>query len=169
MASKTQGIEPKDLGRSLGLLVHDVARLMRRAFDRRVKHLGLTRSQWFVLAHLYRSDGQTQRHLADELDMERAPLSKLLDRLESGGWLERRADRVYVSQLVDMSISGVRAARRSQTNHRRLSLGLQSWTTAWLTGYQAPAIFDMQGARFYFCPSYVWLPFGGIRRGSASA
>ncbi len=108
MASKMQGIEPKDLGRSLGLLVHDVARLMRRAFDRRVKHLGLTRSQWFVLAHLYRSDGQTQRHLADELDMERAPLSKLLDRLESGGWLERRADpddrranRVYITKKID--------------------------------------------------------------------
>ena len=108
MASKTQGIEPKDLGRSLGLLVHDVARLMRRAFDRRVKHLGLTRSQWFVLVHLYRTDGQTQRHLADELDMERAPLSKLLDRLESGGWVERRADpgdrranRVYITNKID--------------------------------------------------------------------
>ncbi len=112
MASKTQGIDPKDLGRSLGLLVHDVARLMRRAFDRRVKHLGLTRSQWFVLAHLYRSDGQTQRHLADELDMERAPLSKLLDRLESGGWLERRADpgdrranRVYITKKIDPLMS----------------------------------------------------------------
>jgi len=92
METKKQGNGPKDLSRSLGFLVHDVARLMRRAFDRRVKHLGLTRSQWFVLAHLYRTDGQTQRHLADELDMQRAPLSKLLDRLESGGWVERRAD-----------------------------------------------------------------------------
>ena len=92
----------------MGFLVHDVARLMRRAFDRRVKHLGLTRSQWFVIAHLYRSDGQTQRHLADELDMQRAPLSKLLDRLESGGWVERRADpddrranRVYITKKID--------------------------------------------------------------------
>lgn len=92
METKKQETDPKDLSRSLGFLVHDVARLMRRAFDRNIKHLGLTISQWFVLAHLYRTDGQTQRHLADELDMERAPLSKLLDRLESGGWVERRAD-----------------------------------------------------------------------------
>ena len=108
METKKQGNSPKDLSRSLGFLVHDVARLMRRAFDRRVKHLGLTRSQWFVIAHLYRSDGQTQRHLADELDMQRAPLSKLLDRLESGGWVERRADpddrranRVYITKKID--------------------------------------------------------------------
>jgi DNA-binding MarR family transcriptional regulator len=81
---------------------------MRRAFDRRVKHLGLTRSQWFVLVHLYRTDGQTQRHLAQELDMERAPLSKLLDRLESGSWIERRADpddrranRIYITNKID--------------------------------------------------------------------
>ena len=108
METKKQGAGPRDLGRSLGFLVHDVARLMRRAFDRRVKHLGLTRSQWFVLVHLYRTDGQTQRHLAQELDMERAPLSKLLDRLESGSWIERRADpddrranRVYITNKID--------------------------------------------------------------------
>lgn len=108
METKKQGAGPRDLSRSLGFLVHDVARLMRRAFDRRVKHLGLTRSQWFVLVHLYRTDGQTQRHLAQELDMERAPLSKLLDRLESGSWIERRADpddrranRVYITHKID--------------------------------------------------------------------
>ena len=40
--------------------------------------------------------------------MERAPLSKLLDRLESGGWIERRADptdrranRVYITKKID--------------------------------------------------------------------
>ena len=99
----------------MGFLVHDVARLMRRAFDRRVKHLGLTRSQWFVVAHLYRTDGQTQRHLADELDMQRAPLSKLLDRLEAGGWVERRADpddrranRVYITKKIDpLMVEGI--------------------------------------------------------------
>lgn len=99
----------------MAFLVHDVARLMRRVFDRRVKHLGLTRSQWFVIAHLFRTDGQTQRDLADELDMERAPLSKLLDRLESGGWVERRPDpddrrakRIYITGKIDsLMIEGI--------------------------------------------------------------
>lgn len=108
METKKQGIEHIDLSRRLGFLIHDVARLMRRVFDRRARHLGLTRAQWFVLAHLFRTDGQTQRHLADELDVERAPLSKLLDRLEYGGWVERRADpgdrrakRIYITQKIE--------------------------------------------------------------------
>ncbi|MBT8111986.1 MAG: MarR family winged helix-turn-helix transcriptional regulator [Gammaproteobacteria bacterium] len=108
MEIEKQGNIPKDLSHSLGFLVHDVARLMRRAFDRRVKHLGLTRSQWFVIAHLYRNDGRTQRHLADELEVQRAPLSKLLDRLEAGGWVERRADpddrranRIYITEKIN--------------------------------------------------------------------
>ena len=105
METKIPQIPSKDLSRSLGFLVHDVARLMRRAFDRKVKHLGLTRAQWFVLAHLYRTDGQTQQHLADELDMQRAPLSRLLDRLVAGGWVERhpdpadrRANRIFITE-----------------------------------------------------------------------
>lgn len=81
-----------DFDRNPGFLINDVARLMRRAFDRRVKQLGLTRSQWFVLAHLYRRNGLTQSELADELDMERAPTGKLIDRLEAKGWIERRPD-----------------------------------------------------------------------------
>jgi len=115
METKNQGTSPTDLNRRLGFLIHDVARLMRRVFDRRVKHLGLTRSQWFVLVHLYRTDGPTQRHLADELDMQRAPLSKLLDRLESGGWIERRADpddrranRVFITKKIDpLMVEGI--------------------------------------------------------------
>ena len=120
MEMKKQGNAPKDLNRSLGYLVHDVALLMRRAFDRRVRHLGLTRSQWLVIAHLYRNDGQTQRALADELDMQRAPLSKLLDRLESGGWIERRADpddrranRVHITKKIDpLMMEGVTAGEK---------------------------------------------------------
>ena len=55
----------EDLSRNFGFLMHDVARLMRTAFDRRVKALGLTRSQWWVLNHLCRNDGVTQAELAD--------------------------------------------------------------------------------------------------------
>ena len=139
METKKQEIESRDFSRSLGFLIHDVARLMRREFDRRVRHLGLTRSQWFLLAHLYRTDGQTQRKLADELDMERAPVSKLLDRLESGGWVKRRADpadrranRIYITgkfeplmaeaftvgeKLTDDIMSGVELGSREQFLH----------------------------------------------------
>jgi MarR family transcriptional regulator for hemolysin len=77
--------------RNFGFLVHDVARLLRTAYDRRTKALGLTRSQWWVLNHLYFNQGISQSELADLLDIEKATLGRLLDRLEAKGWLERRA------------------------------------------------------------------------------
>ena len=78
--------------RNFGFLVHDVARLMRVAYDRRTKALGLTRSQWWVLNNLYFHDGITQSELADLLDIEKPTLGRLLDRLEAKGWIGRRAD-----------------------------------------------------------------------------
>lgn len=77
--------------RNFGFLVHDVARLMRTVYDRRTRALGLTRSQWWVLNHLYFNEGISQSELADLLDVEKPTLGRLLDRLEAKGWLERRA------------------------------------------------------------------------------
>ena len=77
---------------SLGFLISDTARLMRRRFDQRARHLGLTRAQWQVLAHLQRNEGINQIGLADLLDIEPITLCRTIDRMEEGGWVERRAD-----------------------------------------------------------------------------
>lgn len=81
-----------DYEKNVSFLIQDVARLMRLAFDRRIKELGLTRSQWFALAFLNRQDGLTQQQLADQMDMERAPLSKTLARLEKNGWITKNSN-----------------------------------------------------------------------------
>lgn len=77
---------------SIGFLLYDTARLMRRDFDRRAKVLGLTRAQWSVLAHLARNEGSNQAAIADVLDVEPITLVRLLDRLEESAWIERRVD-----------------------------------------------------------------------------
>jgi DNA-binding MarR family transcriptional regulator len=76
----------------LGFLVHDVSRLRRRVVDRALKPLGVTRSQWWVLAFLSRSDGMSQVALADELDLGKVALGQLIDRLEKTGFVTRRPD-----------------------------------------------------------------------------
>lgn len=76
-----------------GYLIHEADRLLNRQYDRRMRALGLTRAQWWVLAQLYFNEGITQSRLADELGMSKAALGGLLDRLEENGWLERRAHR----------------------------------------------------------------------------
>ena len=85
----------RDLNSSLrfGFLIHDVSRLRRVVVDRSLKPLGITRSQWWVLAFLSRRDGMTQTALAVDLDLTKVAIGGLLDRMEDAGFVERRADR----------------------------------------------------------------------------
>ena len=76
----------------LGFLIHDVSRLRRSAFDRCLKPLNVTRSQWWVLAYLSREDGMTQSQLAIELDLGKVAVGGLIDRLEKSGLVRREAD-----------------------------------------------------------------------------
>ena len=75
-----------------GFLVHDISRMLRKRFDRRARDIGLTKSQWIVLAHLARHEGIHQGGLAEILELEPATLARHLDRLEDTGWIERRPD-----------------------------------------------------------------------------
>jgi len=78
----------------LGFLVHDVSRMRRNVVDRVLKPLGVTRSQWWVLAFMSRRDGMSQVELADDLDLGKVALGGLIDRLEAAGFVERRPDAV---------------------------------------------------------------------------
>lgn len=88
----------------IGFLISDVARLMRTAFDRRVRALGLTRAQWMVLTRLHRHGGASQSELADMMEIEKASAGRLIDRLEAKGWVtrrvhatDRRVNRIYLT------------------------------------------------------------------------
>lgn len=92
-------------GIRLGFLIHDVSRMRRSAYDQFMKPLGITRAQWWVLAHLSRHDGMMQTQLADVLEVGKASLGDVIEGLESGGWVERRPDpsdkrakRVYLTK-----------------------------------------------------------------------
>lgn len=107
----------KNLDSSLrfGFLIHDVSRLRRIVVDRALKPLGLTRSQWWVLAFLSRRDGMTQTALAADLDLTKVAVGGLIDRMETGGFVERRADerdararRVYLTRAGQKLVSTIR-------------------------------------------------------------
>jgi MarR family transcriptional regulator for hemolysin len=105
----------EDLSRNYGFLLNDVARLLRNAYDRRVRSLGLTRSQWWVLNQLFRNPGLNQSELAEILEIERPTLGRLLDRLEAKGWVrrehdarDRRAWRVHLTDAVEPTLRTLR-------------------------------------------------------------
>ena len=129
----------RNLDRSFGFLLHDVSRLLRVEYNRRVRHLGLTRSQWRVIAHLSRNEGATQTELADLLEIERATLARLLDRLETAGWLERRpspkdrrAKHLYLTEKPAAIIDEMFA----------ISTGLQKDTLAGLAAAEREHLID---------------------------
>ena len=65
---------------------------MRKAFDRRAIGLGVTRAQWKVLFRLTRQPGMRQIELADLLDVEPITLTRIIDRLQEAGLVERTPD-----------------------------------------------------------------------------
>ena len=100
---------------NIGLLIHDVARLLRVLYDRQMSSIGLTRSQWWLLTYLFFKDGINQSELAILMDMEKAPLSRLLDRMEKKGWVirknenkDRRIKNIYLSESIKPLISSMR-------------------------------------------------------------
>jgi MarR family transcriptional regulator for hemolysin len=75
---------------SLGPLVGDLSRLIRRDFHGRVAGLGLTQAQWRTLARLSRNEGCRQIDLAGVLEIAPITLARLVDHLEGAGLVERR-------------------------------------------------------------------------------
>lgn len=76
----------------LGSLIHDAARLIRRRFEARASGSGLSAAQWRLLVRVAKEPGISQARLADLLEIEPISVSRLIDRMEEGGWIERRAD-----------------------------------------------------------------------------
>lgn len=96
-----------------GFLIHDVSRLRRIVVDRALKPLGLTRSQWWVLAFLSRRDGMTQTALAADLDLTKVAVGGLVDRMEGAGFVERRADeRDARARRIFLTRSGLRLVNK---------------------------------------------------------
>jgi DNA-binding MarR family transcriptional regulator len=92
MLDKTAAFD--DLG-NIGFLLHDVSRLRRTVLDRCIKHLKITRSQWWILSNISRSEaeGICPSELARLLEINKAPLGSHISRLEKNGFVYRAPDK----------------------------------------------------------------------------
>src|SRR5687768_17587803 len=111
----------------IGVMIADVARLLRTVFDRRVRRLGLTRAQWLVLTRLHRRPGASQSELADMMEVEKASAGRMIDRLETKGWVERRA------QEGDRRVNRIYLTLEAERVHKRI------WRVAEMTVDEALA------------------------------
>lgn len=85
-------VEPAPVRRTLGFLLHDTSRMMRRRFVQRAREEGLplSRSEASVLLHIAHEQGISQAALATRLDIEPIALVRLLDGLQERSLIERR-------------------------------------------------------------------------------
>jgi MarR family transcriptional regulator, transcriptional regulator for hemolysin len=100
-----------------GYRLADNSRQLRRLFDERVRDLGLTGPQARLLLALERHPNENQVFYAERLEIEPITLTRIADRLEDAGWIERQSDpadrRARILHLTDKSRSIVIALRAS--------------------------------------------------------
>jgi DNA-binding MarR family transcriptional regulator len=118
------------LSDTLGFLISDVSRLMRRRFDERARLMGVTRTQWRTLTTLARHEGLNQGSLADLLEVEPITLCRMIDRLEEAGLVERRRDPgdrrawlIYLTAKAGPILTQIRALADSMFEQALYGLG----------------------------------------------
>ncbi len=76
---------------SAGYLANHMARLFAAGLHRRIKPIGLSPGVFPALIALWAKDGQTQKALVHQLDIEQATLANTLARMERDGLIVRKA------------------------------------------------------------------------------
>jgi DNA-binding MarR family transcriptional regulator len=100
--------------------LYDVARLIRVRVDQRANVVGMTRAQWVILIWLERRPGITQNELAGLVEVEPITIARLVDRLESRHFVERRHDardrrlwRLHLTNDATPLLAEIHAYRRA--------------------------------------------------------
>ena len=115
----------------IGVVISDVARLLRTEFDRRVRRLGITRAQWLVLTRLHRHPGASLSELAEMMEVEKATAGRMIDRLVANGWVARRTQRD------DRRVKRVFLTPEAERVHKRIWRVAEATVEDALTGLSA--------------------------------
>jgi DNA-binding MarR family transcriptional regulator len=90
--SATVSSKPKFVDNYLSYLLSRAGHTVYREFHVQVQEAGLSSLEWRVLATLSDGDGLTVGELAREVLAEQSTLTKLVQRMELAGWVQRGAD-----------------------------------------------------------------------------
>ncbi len=102
---------------TLGFLLADVSRLMRRQFNQHIEDSSLTLAQARTLVYVSRHEGIRQSKLADMLEILPITLTRLIDQLVEAGLVDRRADpldrrahQIYLTAQAPTHLSSIEQA-----------------------------------------------------------
>jgi len=98
-----------DFETSAGFIVNATAKTFQKVLDSELrKNVGVTISQWRVVAALVLYPGLTQKEIADKVGIESPTLVPVIDKMEKEGLLKRKPDskdrrvnRIYLTPKAD--------------------------------------------------------------------
>ncbi len=105
---------------TIGNLVHEIDRLVKKRFDRFAETTGMSRAQWQVLARVAKRQGVNQATLADLVGVEPISICRMVDRLEAMNLVERRPDPgdrrarlIHVTEAANPALERVKASAQA--------------------------------------------------------
>ena len=121
----------------LAFVMHDLARLMRVRFDQHVRGWGMTRAQCVALMKLKCRPGMSQSELAAILEVEPITVGRIIDRLETAGFVERRPDpadrrmhRLHLKEAAEPIIEKIDAYRAAGIARFHEGISDDDWNMA---------------------------------------
>jgi MarR family transcriptional regulator, organic hydroperoxide resistance regulator len=114
---------------SINFLLNMICRAQRGKMSEALTEIGLYAGQEMFLWHLWRQDGLTQSQMVERMCVQPPTVSKMLDRLERTGLVERRPDsedsRISRVYLTEQGHRSQRAVRDVWTDlEQRIAAGL---------------------------------------------
>ena len=118
-----------DINEQLTYLVYVMQKRMRRRMAKALEKYDVTLEQFVVLYNLVNEDGINQKKLSGRVDKDQATLARILDILESRGYVERRTTekdrRAFLVYITDSGREKVReTSRRLGTVHQEIIDGI---------------------------------------------
>jgi len=109
-------IESEHIFKNFAPLVAQSARQWRRIIDRQLQPLGLTEATWLPLLHLSRgASSPRQKDLAHALQLDSSSVVRLLDALQTAGFIDRAEGVDRRAKTVELTTAG-----RSTVQHVEL-------------------------------------------------
>jgi len=138
--------------RAISLKLTVLTRQMRMSFDQSVASIGVTRSQWTLIAVIARRPAATQREVAEILEMSEASTGRLIDRLCADGLLERRPKeddrRAYCVHLTEAAGAILEKISAVASEHEKIAFaGFSDDDLKKLDGYLSLIAANLAGSR----------------------
>ena len=120
---------PEQVRESFVALMSQTTRQWRRVLDEALQPLGLTQATWLALLHIARApEPPRQKDLAASMALDSSSIVRLLDMLQSAGYIDRlehtdrRAKTIHLTPLGQETVAQVEQVARA--TRKRLLAGI---------------------------------------------